>query len=101
MYIEIVSDDVITKLSCYESQEVLASQENIEILGYYKLNATFLSFGEHRIYYIKTGNIIKTLTKHNDDKLKDIKEAERNHTDLLPGIYEGSYYFRNYGQSYN
>lgn len=72
-----------------ECIEVIPSNEQIESTEHSSgLNANLILFeNDHLILHIPVDSIIEKLSEESDD----ISCAEQNHSDVVPGVYEGEY----------
>lgn len=73
-------------IECYESKEILPPANLLENLDLYKANSMEVVAGEVTLTYIKSGDLLQFF---DNDTTKDITKAEENHSDLIPGVYEG------------
>ncbi|KAM7354465.1 histidine protein methyltransferase 1 homolog [Cochliomyia hominivorax] len=75
-------------LKCYDSEEISLSKEILGILDVCKLNSTQKMIVDVKISYMVSGFLLEDI-KDNDNSDLDIKKAEEQHSDLIPGVYEG------------
>lgn len=83
-----VSSTDISSIDWYDSEEILPSREVIENLDVYKLSSITKVLKDISIHYMVSGFVLATI-KDNANNNLDIKKAEEEHTDLIPGVYEG------------
>ncbi|XP_023294590.2 histidine protein methyltransferase 1 homolog [Lucilia cuprina] len=82
----IVSVD--SSIDWYEAEEILLSKEIIENIDVCKLNSTEKSIDGVNITHMVAGFLLEDI-KDNENTDLDIKKAEEQHSDLIPGVYEG------------
>ncbi|XP_037824668.1 histidine protein methyltransferase 1 homolog isoform X2 [Lucilia sericata] len=78
----------IKKKHWYEAEEILLSKEIIENIDVCKLNSTQKTIDGVNITHMVSGFLLEDI-KDNENTDLDIKKAEEQHSDLIPGVYEG------------
>ncbi|XP_065357123.1 histidine protein methyltransferase 1 homolog [Calliphora vicina] len=79
---------VDSSIDWYDSEEILPTKEIIENLDVYKLNSIKKTIDDKHITHMVSGILLEDI-KDNDNSDLDIKKAEDQHSDLIPGVYEG------------
>lgn len=52
-----------------------------------------ISVGNEAIKYVNSGEVLELLKKVHNLKEISVLKADQNHSDLLSGVYEGSYFY--------
>lgn len=77
-----------TIIDWYDSEEIFPPNELPDNLDVLKLNSLKKDFKDVSLAYMVSGFVLDDI-RDNEQKDLDIKKAEEQHTDLIPGVYEG------------
>lgn len=76
-------------IPCKECQEIIPTAEQIE--KYQNVECEYLNemqFDDNRrVYFFPIDDLINDITAESED----INYSEQNHSDIVPGVYEGAY----------
>uniref|UniRef100_A0A1A9WXL1 protein-histidine N-methyltransferase n=1 Tax=Glossina brevipalpis TaxID=37001 RepID=A0A1A9WXL1_9MUSC len=75
-----------SSFDCYEAKEILPSQSILESLDVYRLQCHTKILKNVSISHLISGLLLEDIKNACDS---DIKKAEDQHSDLVPGVYEG------------
>lgn len=73
----------------YDAEEITPSGEMLENLDVCKLNSSEHIYGDLTLTYMVSGFLLQDITS-NGESTGDITIAEKSHSDLIPGVYEGT-----------
>lgn len=77
-----------SQIEWYASEEIYPSKECLENFDICKLNSVQREIADIKIHHMVSGFLLDDI-KDNDTSDLDIKKAEQQHSDLIPGVYEG------------
>ncbi|XP_075154008.1 histidine protein methyltransferase 1 homolog [Haematobia irritans] len=73
----------------YSSEEICPTRSILENIDVCKLNSVNKRYKDVSLNYMISGFLLEDIKSNNDQTTTDIKRAEDNHSDLIPGVYEG------------
>lgn len=77
------------QIAWYESEEIYPSNEYLENIDICKLNSVQKDVADVKITHMFSGFLLEDIKDNDNSSGLDIKKAEQQHSDLIPGIYEG------------